>query len=327
MIGKTVLVTGAGGSIGSVLCERIARNGAKLLKLLSISENSLYNVTRKLKALGTATEIEPILGSAGDADLVLYQLADVDVVIHAAAHKHVPICEQNPIEAVRNNVFGTETLLKAAQWQNVSRFVLVSSDKAVNPQSVMGATKRVAELVVQQAALTEYRTECTVVRFGNVLDSAGSVLPLWREQIAAGGPLTLTDPRCERYFMSIPEACDLILGALEMPSGTYVFDMGEPQKMLDLAEWLIVSSGMPCDIKFIGLRPGEKLTEELCVGETEPTQHPKVLRVIDPGKGALHLLDDLRHAVAGRRRQKVVELLMEVAIDRRHVLEVATNAA
>lgn len=311
--GKTVLVTGAGGSIGSVLCERIAKGGAKRLKLVSLTENGLYNITRKLKSLGSSTEIEPILGSVGDADMILACLADVDVVIHAAAHKHVPICEQNPIEAVKNNVFGTETLLKAAQWQGVGRFVLVSSDKAVKPLSVMGATKRVAELIVQRAALTEYRTECSVVRFGNVLDSAGSVLPLWREQLAKGGPITLTDPRCERFFMSIPEACELIETAIDFSPGTYIFDMGEPRKMVDLAQSLIVSSGMPCEIQYIGLRPGEKLEEELYIGAVEMTSHEKIFRVFDDGSGAVHLLDDLRHAVACRQRARTIELLMAIA--------------
>lgn len=310
---KTVLVTGAGGSIGSVLCERIAREGAKRLKVLSLTENGLYTVTRRLRALGTATEIEPILGSVCDSDLVLSALVDVDVVIHAAAHKHVPICEQNPIEAVKNNVFGTETLLKAAQWQNVPRFVLVSSDKAVRPVSVMGATKRVAELLVQKAAVSEYRTECTIVRFGNVLDSAGSVLPLWREQLAKGGPITITDPRCERYFMSIPDACELIVGALSIGPGTYVFDMGKPQRMADIAQRLIVSSGMPCEIQYIGLRLGEKLEEELFTGEVAETAHPRIYRVLDKPIGAMHLLDDLRSAVACRASNETVRLLSAIA--------------
>lgn len=310
--GKTVLVTGAGGSIGSVLCERIAREGAKRCKVLSLTENGLYSVTRRLKALGTSVEIEPILGSVTDQGLVVEALDGVEVVIHAAAHKHVPICQENPVEAVRNNVFGTETLLKACLDCEIGQFVLVSSDKAVKPASIMGATKRVAELIVEKASRSRPKTSLVTVRFGNVLDSAGSVLPLWREQLQKGGPITLTDPRCERYFMSIPDACELILGAMDLGPGTYVFDMGEPQKMAHLAERLIVSSGMPCDIAYIGLRPGEKLTEELSTGKTTPTRHPKIRRVIDQPPGAIHLLDDLRGAVACRATHETVRLLAEI---------------
>lgn len=310
--GKTVLVTGGGGSIGSVLCEHIARGGAKRLKVLSLTEGALYAVTRRLKAIGMAIEIEPILGSVSDGLLLEEVLGGVDVVIHAAAHKHVPICQQNPVEAVKNNVFGTETLLLECLKREIGQFVLVSSDKAVKPTSIMGATKRVAELLVEKAAKSNPKTSLVVVRFGNVLDSAGSVLPLWREQLQNGGPITLTDPRCERYFMSIPDACELILGAMALGVGTYVFDMGEPQKMLDIAERLIVSSGMPCDIQFIGLRPGENLTEELYNGNVAPTEHPKIRRVLDSGGGAIHLIHQLHIAAMTRQTDETVRLLAQI---------------
>jgi FlaA1/EpsC-like NDP-sugar epimerase len=311
--GKTVLVTGAGGSIGSVLCERIAREGAKRLKLLSLTENALYTVTRRLKSLGTAVEIDGILGSVTDSLLVREVLEGVDIVIHAAAHKHVPICEQNPVEAVLNNVFGTQTLLDAVLDSDVERFVLVSTDKAVRPVSVMGATKRVSELLVKKAAR---RTDkcLSVVRFGNVLDSAGSVLPLWREQIACGGPLTLTDERCERYFMSIPEACELILGTLRFGPGTYVFDMGAPRKLADIAANMIAASGVPCEVRYVGLRPGEKLTEELHNGDLTKTPHPKILRVAaDEHLEGLHLLGDLYAHALRRSAVYTTRTLFEIA--------------
>jgi FlaA1/EpsC-like NDP-sugar epimerase len=311
--GKTVLVTGAGGSIGSVLCERIAKGGVRKLKGMNLTEGGLYHVTRRLKSLGFAVDFEPILGSVADRYLVRDILAGVDVVIHAAAHKHLPICQANPVEAIQNNVFGTETLLQECLLADTGQFVLVSSDKAVDPSSIMGATKRVAELIVQKAAKASPLTTLSIVRFGNVLDSAGSVLPLWREQIQNGGPITLTDPRCERYFMSIPDACDLILGVLELETGTFVLDMGKPVLLLDLATNLIASTGMECGIKYIGLRPGEKLTEKLYNGELSETLHPKIRRVRDEGLGAIHMLDELRSATACRATAEAVRLLGAIA--------------
>lgn len=309
--GKTVLVTGAGGSIGSVLCERIARSGVKKLKALNLTEGGLYHVTRKLRGL---TDLEPILGSVADEALVRDVLQGVDVVIHAAAHKHVPICQQNVCEAVTNNVFGTETLLEGVLKSSVERFVLISTDKAVKPASVMGATKRVCELLVQRAQ-PQTRKTLSIVRFGNVLDSAGSVLPLWREQIASGGPLTLTDERCERYFMSIPEACELILGALELESGTYVFDMGAPRKLAEIAANLIAASGVECQIEYIGLRPGEKLTEELHTdGDLIQTAHPKIFRVEGRAKrDRMHLLPNLKAHAKRRDAAYTARTLFEIA--------------
>jgi FlaA1/EpsC-like NDP-sugar epimerase len=255
--GKSVMVTGAGGSIGSQLCELIARQYARRLTMVSLTENGLYNVHRQIKAQ-YSVDLNPVLGSVADVCLMAEALQDVDIVIHAAAHKHVPICEQNPIEAIQNNVFGTETIAVLAKEMYVSTFCLISTDKAVKPASIMGATKRVAEKIVRDLGYH-------VVRFGNVLDSAGSVLPLWREQIHKGGPITLTDERCERYFMSIPQAVRLVSEVIRSePAGTYVLDMGQPRKLIDMAyELMQAEVGREVGIEFIGLRPGEKLTEEL----------------------------------------------------------------
>jgi FlaA1/EpsC-like NDP-sugar epimerase len=235
-------------------------------------------------------------------------LQDIDIVIHAAAHKHVPICEQNPLSAIENNVLGAYVLLGEAALAGVKQFILISSDKAVKPASVMGATKRIAELIVRDIPDADSAMRRTVVRFGNVLDSAGSVLPLWREQIAKGGPLTLTDERCTRYFMSIPEAVDLVLNTTALnSSGTFVLDMGSPRKMIDLALDLLEKAHEnrfrtreECrdGIRFIGLRPGEKLTEELNYGgELLPTKLDRVRRVRESidhvlGWGALKVLID-----------------------------------
>src|SRR5262245_52800085 len=209
---KSVLVTGAGGSIGAQICHEVLRDDAARLTMVSLTEAGLYQIEKELRrTFGRyrGTEIRPVLGSYGDRALMLEALREVDVVIHAGAHKHVPICEANPIAAIANNVLGTRALMNAAMAMRVSQFCAISTDKAVRPASVMGRTKRVIELLCDDyAGLSD--TSFFVVRFGNVLDSAGSVLPLWRDQIAAGGPVTLTDERCERYFMAIPEAVGLV---------------------------------------------------------------------------------------------------------------------
>lgn len=274
--GKSVLVTGAGGSIGSQICEVIAGQGAKRLTLVSLTENGLYLIDRHLRSKYPDVKVNPVLGSVGDECLISRAMIGVDSVIHAAAHKHVPMCEQNPVEAIRNNVFGTLTLARTARAAGITSFCLISSDKAVQPKSIMGATKRAAELIVRDMGYM-------AVRFGNVLDSAGSVLPLWREQIRAGGPITLTDARCERYFMSIPDAVGLVLSVIERgEAGTYVLDMGAPRKLVDMAAGLMAELQIVVPIEYIGLRPGEKLTEELYHGGAlEPTDIPRVLRVED----------------------------------------------
>ena len=315
MAGKFV-VTGAGGSIGSHLCDQIVRSGAKSLKLVSLTELGLYNVERRLRVLEADTEITGILGSVCDGELMYEVCQGADIVIHAAAHKHVSICESNPIAAINNNVSGTLKAAYAAEKAGVAQFLFISTDKAVRPKSVMGSTKRVAEMIIADKAAKSKKTIFTTVRFGNVLDSAGSVIPLWREQIRKGGPITLTDVRCERYFMSIPEACELILGVLEMKKpGTFVFDMGKPKKLLDIAEKLIKDSGSKCEIKWIGLRPGEKLTEELHFdGELlELTTNSKVFSVSSNGKSPrLTMLSDLINATQCRNLVSAVDTLRDM---------------
>lgn len=312
---KRFVVTGAGGSIGSQLCARIVKSNAERLVLVSLTEGGLYDVERKLCAIKSDTEIIGMLGSVRDLGLMRDACEGADVLIHAAAHKHVPICENNPIAAIENNIHGTITAAMAAERLGVGQFLFVSTDKAVYPASIMGATKRVAEMVIADKATRSKKTVFTTVRFGNVLDSAGSVMPLWREQIAAGGPITLTDKRCERYFMSIPEACELIFGVLEMKKpGTFVFDMGKPKKMIDIAESLIKESGSKCAVELTGLRPGEKLTEELHHGgDLKSTPHPDIFQVISTEKSVkMASLDDLLCAATCRNTKMATELLQEM---------------
>lgn len=282
--GRSILVTGAGGSIGSVLCHRIVSEHAARLVMLSLTESALYHIDRALRhrhGKHCETDLLPVLGSAGDQSLLEDLLPGIDIVIHAAAHKHVPLCEMNPAAAIENNVGSTVALAEACARSGVGQLVLVSSDKAVNPASVMGATKRLSELVIRDL-VDHDRTRAFTVRFGNVMDSAGSVLPLWREQIAAGGPVTITDPRCERYLMTIDDAVGLIASTISLApsSGTFVFDMGPPQRLIDIARSMIAQSGRDIAIETIGLRPGEKLTEDLSFGGTlVPTGIPRVCRV------------------------------------------------
>lgn len=284
-LGRSVAVTGAGGSIGSEICRALLAGGASRLVLISLTEAGLYNIERRIRSefyVPPLAEIVPVLGSVEDARLMRSALAGCDLVVHAAAHKHLPLCESNPCAAVRNNVWGTRQLLEAATHMGVRWFCFISTDKAVKPTSVMGATKRLAEILVRQADCYS-PLNTFIVRFGNVLDSAGSVLPLWREQIAAGGPITLTDDRCERFFMSIPQAAMLVCSVAGLQhSGTYVLDMGAPVRLVDLARKLIAESGREIEIKLTGLRPGEKLTEELHYGgELEPTEVAGVSRISD----------------------------------------------
>jgi len=286
---KRVLVTGAGGSIGSELCRQIAHYKPACLVLFERYENGLYALDLELRARFPYLTIVPAVGDATVPDRVAEVLRQTnpDLVFHAAAHKHVPLMELNPKEAVRNNVFGTKVVVEATLAAGVGRFVLISTDKAVNPTSVMGATKRLAEELIQNLNETG-RTRCSVVRFGNVLGSNGSVVPLFAEQIRTGGPVTVTHPDIKRFFMTIPEAVQLVLQASVLGQGgdVFVLDMGEQIRVADLARNMIVLSGLVPDrdihIAYIGLRPGEKLYEELFEEseQAEPTEHSKIRRVV-----------------------------------------------
>jgi len=282
---RIVMVTGAGGSIGSELCRQLCRFGPARLVLVERYENALFEIHRELTADYPQVPIDPRVADVCDAVRMdqVFAAATPDLVFHAAAHKHVPMMEWNPGEAVKNNIGGTRTVADLSDHHGVQRFVLVSTDKAVNPTSVMGATKRVAEIYLQSLSRRS-STRFVTVRFGNVLGSAGSVIPIFREQIARGGPVMVTHPEMRRYFMTIPEASQLVLQAGAMGEGGEIFilDMGQPVRIVDLARDLITLSGLHPDediaIKFSGVRPGEKLFEELSTNaeHAEKTRHPKV---------------------------------------------------
>ena len=282
---KVVLVTGAGGSIGSEICRQIMRVGPKQLLLLGHGENSIYLINQELKNIYKDGPIIPIIADIRDKQQLdqIFTQYNPQVVFHAAAHKHVPLMEIQPMAAVLNNIYGTRNVAEVAGRHGTERFVMISTDKAVNPTSVMGATKRVAEKVIISMNDT-YDTKYITVRFGNVLGSRGSVIPLFNKQIEAGGPVTVTDPEMTRYFMTIPEASQLVLQAGAMGKGGEVFllDMGEPVKIIDLARNMIRLSGLEPDkdihIKITGLRPGEKKYEELLTSEegTNRTNHTKI---------------------------------------------------
>lgn len=271
---KTVLVTGGGGSIGSELCRQIASHRPRKLIILDIYENNVYDIQQELKTKYPELELRVLIASVRNTNRInwIFERYKPDIVYHAAAHKHVPLMEDSPNEAVKNNVFGTWKTAQAAAFYGVKKFVLISTDKAVNPTNIMGASKRICEMIIQTFN-NHYDTEFVAVRFGNVLGSNGSVIPLFRKQIMAGGPVTVTHPDIIRYFMTIPEAVSLVLqaGAYAKGGEIFVLDMGEPVKILDLAENLIRLSGYrvgeDIKIKFTGLRPGEKLYEELLMEE------------------------------------------------------------
>jgi FlaA1/EpsC-like NDP-sugar epimerase len=285
---KRVLVTGAGGSIGSELSRQLAAFDPEGLILFERYENALHDVSYGLSCRFPAACVHPVIGDVTDAARVEQVLAEYEphLIFHAAAHKHVPLMESHPCEAIKNNVIGTATVAQAASAYGVERFILISTDKAVNPSSVMGATKRVAEMTVQMIG-RQSQTRFATVRFGNVLGSNGSVLPRFLEQIKAGGPVTVTHPEIRRFFMLIPEAVQLVLhaAALGEPGMTYVLEMGDQIKLDDLARNLIHLAGYVPDIdipiKYVGLRPGEKLFEELIgSGEiAEPSPVPKILQI------------------------------------------------
>jgi FlaA1/EpsC-like NDP-sugar epimerase len=306
LAGKVILVTGAGGSIGSEICRQTMKFCPSRIILLDRAENALFEIDRELRERWVGAEIIPVVADICDAKRIarIFDSLQPQVVFHCAAHKHVPMMEANPGEAVKNNVFGTKIVADAALEAGVTAFVMVSTDKAVNPTSVMGATKRVAELYVQSLnsstgfqpvaanhgltptnhGLEARATRFVAVRFGNVLGSSGSVVPIFRKQIEAGGPVTVTHPDMKRFFMTIPEASQLVMqaGAIGQGGEIFVLDMGEPVRILDLAKEMIHRAGLRIDddiqIQITGVRPGEKLYEELaCDNEqTRPTSHKKI---------------------------------------------------
>ena len=338
--GAVVCVTGAGGSIGSELCRNILNLHPSRLILLDISEPALYAIEQELQASGlNACELISVLGSAADAVLVqqLFTAHQVQVVFHAAAYKHVPLVEANPIAGLANNVCSTRVVCRAALSSDVREVVMISTDKAVRPTNVMGASKRLAELVVQSfaaeaaqrtPALQGPRTRFAMVRFGNVLGSSGSVVPLFRRQIAAGGPITLTHPDIIRYFMTIPEAAQLVLQAATLAKGgdLFLLDMGEPVRIKDLAEQMIRLSGLTLrdarnpsgEIEIIctGLRPGEKLYEELLIdADSEATKHPLIFRAHEcalPPDVLWPRLNNLEAAIAAKDVEASLEVLAEL---------------
>jgi FlaA1/EpsC-like NDP-sugar epimerase len=307
---RVVLVTGAGGSIGAELCKQVARFGPHKIVLVEQAENNLFHIHRALVREFPDVPVVPCVGDICDTKRMetIFASEKPHVVFHAAAHKHVPMMEENPGEAIKNNVFGTKKVADLSSQYGVEKFVMVSTDKAVNPTSIMGVAKRTAEIYVQ-ALSQRSKTQFVTVRFGNVLGSAGSVIPLFQEQIAMGGPVNVTHPDMKRYFMTIPEACQLILQAGAMGGGgeIFVLDMGEPVKIVDLARDLIKLSGLvpgeDIEIKFTGIRPGEKLFEELSTTDerADKTKHPKIFvgkfrpydwTTIERAFATLHALSD-----------------------------------
>jgi FlaA1/EpsC-like NDP-sugar epimerase len=332
ILAKTVLVTGAGGSIGSELCRQIVAARPNTLLLVEIGEYSLYAIEREMSALvsrmGSVTRIVPLMASVRDTARIgeIMQTWTPDTVYHAAAYKHVPLVEHNPVEGLRNNSFGTLTTARAAQAAGVKDFVLISTDKAVRPTNVMGTSKRIAELSLQALAAEKSKTRFSMVRFGNVLGSSGSVVPLFRAQIKAGGPITITHEEVTRYFMTIPEAAQLVIQAGAMASGgdVFILDMGEPVKIVDLARNMIELSGLSVRdagnpdgeiaIEVIGLRPGEKLYEELLIGDDPlPTSHPLIMKATEshlPMKTLTPLLARLETAMDANAAHAVTKALV-----------------
>lgn len=322
--GKKVLITGAGGSIGSEICRQVIFHKPSQIVLLGHGENSIYLIHQELlKSFGTVgTDIKPVIADIVNREQLdeVFALYRPDVVFHAAAHKHVPLMEMQPRAAVINNVQGTRNVAECAGKYGVDRFVMISTDKAVNPTSVMGATKRVAEKVIQMVGKS-YKTKYMVVRFGNVLGSRGSVIPLFRKQIREGGPVTVTHPEMVRYFMTIPEASRLVLQAGAMGHGGEVFllDMGSPVKIVDLARNIIRLSGFEPDVDipivYSGLRPGEKLYEELLTaGEgTTHTKHDKIFEAAIEAMDVDELEAKLQILMQARGDEAIIEALKQIA--------------
>lgn len=336
LTGRTVLITGAGGSIGSELCRQAGIFEPKRLLLLERAEFALFDIHRELEADNRGFPVVPIVGDVSDEARVREVLTRFrpDVVLHAAAHKHVPMMESNPGEAIKNNVQGTECIARLAGELGIEAFVMISTDKAVRPTSVMGASKRIAELICQDLASQFSTTRYVAVRFGNVMGSAGSVVPIFRQQIADGGPVTVTHRDAMRYFMTIPEASQLVLqaGAIGASGDVMILDMGRPIRICELAEDMISLSGYkPYDdipIEFVGLRPGEKLSEELELSgeEIAPTEHPKILvgRVQSPGPRFREQLAELE-AAGSPLDEKTIRTLLQRLIPEAY-LDPATPA-
>jgi FlaA1/EpsC-like NDP-sugar epimerase len=337
--GKVGMITGAGGSIGSELCRQIIQLQPSALVLFELCEFALYEIEKELTYLlkkikkPVDIEIVSVLGSVVNADRIekVCRTFKVQTIYHTAAYKHVPMVEKNPGEAIWNNVFGTLHTAQAAIQADVETFVLISTDKAVRPTNTMGATKRFAELILQALSLDagiNHHTRFTMVRFGNVLGSSGSVVPLFREQIARGGPVTVTDERVIRYFMTIPEASQLVIqaGAMGQCGDVFVFDMGEPIRILDLAKRMIHLSGLEIkdehhptgevEISFTGLRPGEKLYEELLIGDNvSETSHKRIMRAeehVIPWMALEKMLSKLKQATKEDDFELIRSILMGV---------------
>ncbi|KGN03517.1 nucleoside-diphosphate sugar epimerase [Clostridium novyi A str. 4570] len=319
---KVVLVTGGGGSIGSELCRQIVKFNPKKLIILDIYENNAYDLQMELKYKYPNLDMEVVIASIRDMTRLkeVFETYRPYVVFHAAAHKHVPLMEANPREAIKNNIFGTYNLAKCSDMYNVKRFVQISTDKAVNPTNVMGATKRFCEKIIQ-AFDNESKTEYVAVRFGNVLGSNGSVIPLFKRQIKEGGPVTVTHPEINRFFMTIPEAAQLVIQAGAMAKGgeIFVLDMGEPVKIVDLAKDLITLSGLKPDedikIEYTGLRPGEKLYEELLMDEVALTStgHEKIFveKPMEFNREYIEKsIEDFKGVVEGKR-EEIINVLQE----------------
>ena len=348
--GRSILVTGAGGSIGSEICRQLVQAGPGKLVLLDHSEFALYTIEQQLNEMlatfaeGKRPQLVPVIGSILNEELVreLIRAEAVDTIYHAAAYKHVPLIEDNEVAGVENNVIGTLVVARAAAEAKLTRCTMLSTDKAVRPESVMGASKRVAELVIQGLAEAHPETRFGIVRFGNVLDSSGSVVQRFRSQIRRGGPVTVTHRDVTRFFMSIPEATQLVLqaGAMAERGEVFVLDMGEPIRIADLAEHMIRLSGMTVkdesnpagdiEITYVGLRPGEKLYEELFVGqEVVPTDHPRINKARERSLSFAALerhLEAMKAAIACRDRDALRAILQEVIAPDQGVLAPAHAA-
>lgn len=322
LTGKIVLVTGAGGSIGSEICRQVLRFQPEQILLLGRGENSIYEIHQELKNKCNEEQLLPLIVNITDRDKLenVFQEFHPQVVFHAAAHKHVPLMEHQPEEAIYNNVFGSYNVGDLAGRYHCERLVLISTDKAVNPTSVMGATKRVTEMVMQALNLRYPETKYVAVRFGNVLGSRGSVVPLFKKQIAAGGPLTVTDPEMKRYFMTIPEASKLVLSAVALGDGgeVFVLNMGEPVKIVDLARNMIRLSGLVPDkdiqIKFTGLRPGEKLFEELLAAEdgTVSTDNKLIFKAVIKASDETVFWEKVKELIRCEEADRCIALLKEL---------------